>query len=220
MVEGDQEPGGGGVGLGDPVGVEGVLGEGDQGVPQAGAVVAGVAELGAGFPGLRVDVAACGVGGCGSGEGEEGGGEEGAVLGRAAAADPDPTGPVRGDRQGPAQVGGAFLPLQRCFEAAVEAVGVDDSTRCRPALVSSVASRDWAWRSISFSPRRRVQSPGGRSSTADTITSAWSGEQVPATNASRVRDSGPLRALARATRRLPSPRRRPARWVTQSPVDP
>ncbi len=42
VVEGDQEPGGDGVGVGDPVGVEGVLGEGDQGVPQAGAVVARV----------------------------------------------------------------------------------------------------------------------------------------------------------------------------------
>ena len=93
VVEGDQEPGGGGVGVGDPVGVEGVLGEGDQGVPQAGAVVAGVAESAAGSAGLPV-VAAC-EGGCGSGEGEEGGCEEGAVLGRAAAADPDPTGPVR-----------------------------------------------------------------------------------------------------------------------------
>ncbi len=54
VVEGDQESGGGGVGVwGDPVGVEGVLGEGDQGVPEAGAVVAGVPELGAGFAGLR-----------------------------------------------------------------------------------------------------------------------------------------------------------------------
>ncbi len=73
--------------------------------------------------------------------------------------------------------------------------GSTTATRCRPALVSSVASRDWAWRSISFSPRRRVQSPGGRSSTADTITSACSGEQVPATSAARVRDNGPDEGL-------------------------
>ena len=45
MVEGDQESGGGAVGLGWELGVQGVLGGGDQGVPQAGAVVAGVAVL-------------------------------------------------------------------------------------------------------------------------------------------------------------------------------
>ena len=47
-----------------------------------------------------------------AGEREEGGCEQGAVLGRAAAADPDPTGPVGGDGEVPVEVGGAFLTLQ------------------------------------------------------------------------------------------------------------
>ncbi len=53
VVEGDQEPGGDGVGVGDPAGVEGVLGQGDQGVPEPGAVVSrvpGVPGVVTGFP--------------------------------------------------------------------------------------------------------------------------------------------------------------------------
>ena len=110
MVEGDQEPGGDGVGVGDPVGVQGVLGERYEGVPDAGAVVAGVPAVSLRFAGVLVDVAARGaVGGLGSGEGEEGCLEEGAVLGGPAAADPDPTGPVGDDRQGAVR-GGRRVP--------------------------------------------------------------------------------------------------------------
>ena len=156
----------------------------------------------------------------GSGEGEQGGGEEGAVLGRAAAADPDPTGPVRDDRQGPAQVGGAFLPLQRGLKAAVEAVGVDDLDQMPARLGQLGGVQGLGVAQHQLLPRRRVHSRGGRSPTAVTITSAWSGEQAPATSASRVRDNGPLSALARAHPLLALTVRRPARWVSQSPVDP
>ena len=60
----------------------------------------------------------------------------------------------------------------------------------------------------------------GRSATERTITSACSGETVPATIRARVRPRAPVNAVARRTSRLPSPRRRPPRWVSQSPVDP
>ena len=116
MVEGDEESGGGGVGLGWEVGVEGVLGGGDEGVPHAGAVVTGV---GVGLPGLGVD------GRVGGGEGQQRCLEQGTVLGRPAAADPDSAGPVLADREVPVEVGGAFLACEGGFEPAVDAVGVD-----------------------------------------------------------------------------------------------
>ena len=76
------------------------------------------------------------------------------------------------------------------------ASGSTTSTRCRPALASSVASNEAAWRIISLSPRRRVQSCGGRSATARTTTSAWAGETVPATSAS----PGPLEGTGQCRR--------------------
>src|SRR3954447_4899289 len=75
VVEGDEQAGGDGVGVGDPVGVQGVLGERYEGVPDAGAVVAGVPALLAGFAGVLVD----GEGGLGSGQRQERCLEEGAV---------------------------------------------------------------------------------------------------------------------------------------------
>ena len=123
MVEGDGDPGTGAVGGGYAVGVQGVLGELDQGVEHAGAVVAGVGlHFAAG--GVRVDG---GVdGGRGLGEGEQGGAEHGAVLGAAAALDPDPAGAVLGDREEPAGVRGAFLAVEGGLVAALGTVGVDD----------------------------------------------------------------------------------------------
>ncbi len=141
MVEGDQESGGGAVGLGRQVGVEAVLGQGDQGVPESGAVVTGVpgCPAGTGFPGRLVGDVGVGLW-CGAGEGEEGGVEEGAVLGGAAAADPDPAGPVGVDREVSVQVRGAFLAVQRRFESAVDGVGVDhlDQVPTRPGQLGGV----------------------------------------------------------------------------------
>ena len=120
VVEGDQEPGRGAVGVRDAVGVQGVLGGGDQGVPQASPVVARI-------PHHLALVARLVIGGrLRAGEREEGGCEEGAVLGRAAAADPDPTGAVGGDREVAVEVRGAFLTLQGGLEPPVDGVGVDD----------------------------------------------------------------------------------------------
>ena len=89
----------------------------DQGVPQLGAVVAGKGVL---LTGLGVDDRV------GAGEWHQGCFEEGAVLRGAAAADPDPTGPVVADREVAVEVSGSFLPLQRRFELSVDGVGVDD----------------------------------------------------------------------------------------------
>ena len=52
------------------------------------------------------------------------------------------------------------------------------------------------------------------------MTSAWVGDTVPASSASRVRVSEPHKVWACLTRFLPSPCRSPPRWVSQSPVDP
>ena len=69
----------------------------------------------------------CGVGGgCGAGERHEGCFDQCSVLGGAAAGDPDPTGPVVGDREVSVQVRGSFLTLQGGLESAVHGVGVDD----------------------------------------------------------------------------------------------
>ena len=130
------EPGGDGVGVGDPVGVQGVLGERYEGVPDAGAVVAGVPAFLAGFAGVLVDVVRA-VGGSGSGQREERCFQQGAVLGGPAAPDPDPTGPVGDDRQAAVQMRGAFLTFQGGFEPAVGGVGVDDLDQM-PARLSQL----------------------------------------------------------------------------------
>ena len=118
---------------GSQLGGQGVLGQGDEGVPAAGAGLpripprrAGLSRR-AGFAGLLVHLVDPVLGsGFGSGEGEERGLEEGTVLGRPAAADPDPTGPVLADGQVAVEVGGAFLPLQPGLQPPVDRVGVDD----------------------------------------------------------------------------------------------
>ena len=123
MVEGDQESGGGGVGVGDPVGVDRVVGHGEQGVPEPGAVVPRIADHGAS---VLVD------GGCRAGQREQGGFEQGAVLGRAAASDPDSSGAVVADGEVAVEVGGSFLTLQGGLEPAVHGVGVDDLGEVSP----------------------------------------------------------------------------------------
>ena len=222
VVEGDQEPGGDGVGVGDPVGVQGVLGERRPGRPTAGRRGrGGRGARGAGSRRSRRSRARRWGGGSGSGQGEQGGFEEGAVLGRAAAADPDPTGAVRGDRQGPAQVGGAFLAFQGGLEAAVDG---RRGRRPRPG-----AGRPWPAR------RRPGTGRGGASASPHAGGSTHrAGGPRPPTRSRRPGRATPSRPpappgsgpAARSgpwpgpTRCLPSPRRRPARWVTQSPVDP
>jgi hypothetical protein len=101
------------------VGVQGVLGELDQSVEHAGAVVAGI--------GLHL--AARGVGvdsGSGPGQGQQGRSEHGAVLGAPASVDPHAAGAVVGDREEAAGVCCPLLPLERGLVAALGAVGVDD----------------------------------------------------------------------------------------------
>jgi hypothetical protein len=80
VVQGDQQPGPGAVGLRGEVGVQGVLGGGHQGVPQAGAVRPRVVWPFAGFTGGPVHPGA--GGGCRAGQREEGGPEQGSVLTR------------------------------------------------------------------------------------------------------------------------------------------
>ena len=116
---GDRDPGSGAVGLGRELGVQGVLGGLDQGVPQPGAVVAGVAF---GLAGRVVGV----QGRCGLGLGQQGGEEDLAVLGRSAALDPDPAASVVGTTErNRSQVRGAFLAVQGGLGGAFGAVGVD-----------------------------------------------------------------------------------------------
>ncbi len=80
VVDRDADAGSGAVAVGDGVGVEGVLGEGEECVPEPGAVISRVGLFLA-----RVGIDGGNRGG-GGGEGEEGGAEGGAVLGRAGAA--------------------------------------------------------------------------------------------------------------------------------------
>ncbi len=190
----------------------------DEGVPQAGAVVAGVAVL---LPGLRVLWSVWVGGGVGAGQRQQGGEEEGAVLGRAAAPDPDSAGPVGADREVAGQVGGAFLPLRAGFEPAVDGVGVDHRGQVpsRPGELGGIQARRLAEQDLL--PPAADQVTGGqvldgpdddvglsRATRSRRPDPAWSGPGVR---------SAPR---ARTTRRLPSPRRSPPVWVSQSPVDP
>ena len=83
VVDRDADAGSGAVAVGDGVGVEGVLGEGEECVPEPGAVIS---RVGLFLTRLGIDRGNRGGGGGGGGEGEEGGAEGGAVLGRAGAA--------------------------------------------------------------------------------------------------------------------------------------
>ena len=140
VVEGDQEPGGGAVGLRRQVGVQGVLGGGDQGVPEPGAVVARVAV--SAVPGRLGSRA-------GSGQVR---GSSAAIRRAPSSADPRPrsrTPPARSAADGEVavQVGGTFLTFQGGFEPAVDGVGVDH--------LDQVPARPWRAR------RRRGVRPGG-----------------------------------------------------------
>ena len=104
---------------GHAVGVEGVLGELDQSVEHAGAVVAGI--------GLHVAARGVGVDGwCGLGERQQGRPEHGAVLGAAATLDPDSAGTVLGHGEEAAGVRGSLLSGEGGLVTALGAVGVDD----------------------------------------------------------------------------------------------
>ena len=210
---GDHEPGWGAVGVGWQVGVQGVLGGLDQGVPHPGTGVAGVVNQR--LPSCSSTAGAGAVSGMS------------AALSRAPSSaeprplTPDSAGSVADDREVSAQVGGTFLAVQLPFELPIRGVGVD---HMRPDGVQTWRGR---WRrsfpacsSRVASPRARTAVPDGSASTDFTITSACSGDTVPAAMASRVDSRGPVRAWARATTRRPSPLRRPPRWVSQSPVDP
>ena len=210
---GDHESGWGAVGVGWQVGVQGVLSGLRPGRPTSGRrrpAGRGPAPR----PVVFVD------GGCRCGQGHERGFEEGAVLGRSAALHADSAGSVGCDREVSAQVRGTFLPVQLTFELPVRGVGVDHMHQMasRPGEVGGVEAPRMLEQGRS--PRVRTAVPDGRASTAFTITSACSGDTVPAAMASRVASRGPVRAWARATTRRPSPLRRPPRWVSQSPVDP
>ena len=83
--------------------------------------------------GSRTTVASVFVdGGCRAGQREQGGFEQGAVLGRAAASDPDSSGAVVAEGEVAVEVGGAFLTLQGGLEPAVHGVGVDDLGEVSP----------------------------------------------------------------------------------------
>ena len=128
---------------------ERVVGGGDQGVPEPGAVVAGVEVL---LPGPRVGRLGRGSGrGLDSGqvERQQRGHQQGAVLGRPAALQADAAGAVLADREVAVQVGGAFLTFQLGLEAAVDGVGVDDLDQVPPGSgelggveVSGLADQD------------------------------------------------------------------------------
>ena len=110
--------------VGQQVGGLGVSAGVDQGVEQAGAVVAGIAAVvaAAGRP------AAVGITGRGrnrSGLGLQGCLEQGCVLGGAAAADPRAAGMVVCDGQETLQVGRPVLAVQLTLVSAIVALGVD-----------------------------------------------------------------------------------------------
>ena len=159
LVEGDEQSGGGAVGLRRQAGVERVVGGGDQGVPEPGAVVAAVEAFLPGpqvgrWVGLRVG------GWIGAGQGQECGQEEGAVLGRPAALQADSAGAVRADREVAGQVRGAFLAFQGGLEPAVDAVGVDhlDQVPPRPRELGGIEA---SWPDAA-APSPRDGGPGHR----------------------------------------------------------
>ena len=111
-----------------------------------------------GSPGLVVD-----GGRCGAGQREQGGFEQGAVLGRAAAADPDSSGAVVADREVAVEVGGAFLTVQGGFEPAVHGVGVDDldEVPAGPGEVGGVQGPGLAEQDLLPAASGPVTGPGG-----------------------------------------------------------
>ena len=214
VVDGDQEPGGGAVGLRRQVGVQGVLGGGHQGVPEPGAVVARVAVGPPRSPGRS---------GAGSGQVS---GSSAAISRAPSSAEPRPrrrTPPARSAADGEVavQVGGTFLTLQCGFEPAVDGVGVDHLGQV-PAGLGELGGVEPSGLADA-APSPRGAGPGHRTAgpaTARTMMSACTGDTVPSTSPRMVRASGPVSARARTTRCLPSPRRSPPVWVSQSPVEP
>ena len=87
-------------------GVETVLGQPDHGVEHAGPVITVVGEL---FAGRGVDR------GRGRRERQQGGAQRGPVLDASASSDPDPAGPVVGDREEPPLVRDALAPVELCL---------------------------------------------------------------------------------------------------------
>lgn len=109
------------LGVGDGVGVQGALGDADQGVPESGAVVAGVVG-----PTCAAESAVVLVDrGLWAGEREERRLEQSAVLEGAAALEADAAGAVVGDRQVSVGMGCAVLAVELGLELPVDPVGVD-----------------------------------------------------------------------------------------------
>ena len=116
-------------GLQEPAGL-------DQGVEHPGAVVARVAAVvsAAGYL-AGGGVAGRAVGGLGCGQRDQGGLDDRGVLGRAASLDPGAAGLVVGDGEVPAEVGGAFEPVEGFLVAAFVAVGVDHGDQVQGGLL-------------------------------------------------------------------------------------
>ena len=222
VVEGDQEPGGGAVGVGDGVGVQGVLGDWTRASHSRAPWSRG----------SRTGAVPCrrsrGRGRVGRRRRRVGqvNGSRAALSRAPSSAEPRPL--IR-TPPAPSSVIDRYRSVwaarssrsSAASSRAVDAVGVDDCDQVPAGAgqVGGVQPGGVADQDL-LRPPAQLQRTGGRSSTA-----ARSRRPAPATpsrppSPSRVRTNGPVRALARRTSRLPSPRRRPPRWVTQSPVDP
>ena len=135
---------------------------------------------------------------------EQGGAEPGAVLGGAAALEPDPADAVLGDGQEPAQVGGAVFAVQRAFGLAFGAFGVDDLGQV-PSGPGQVGGVDPPGSSNSTcSPRVADWVGEGSRSTASSTTPACSGLTAPSRSADKVTHRSPASCRALSTTRRPA----------------
>src|SRR3954447_10543021 len=129
LVDGDRDLRPGAMGLGKHVGVRELVARSDEGVPQPGAVVARVLAV------VRtVGDAACpdpvggwaaagtGLGGLGCRQRAQHLFDQGRVLDWATPGEPNAADAVLGQREVPAEVGGALFPAQRSLVAAVASV--------------------------------------------------------------------------------------------------
>jgi hypothetical protein len=120
------------MGLGKHVGARKPVARADEGVPQPGAVVSGIpAVVGAVGDPARADAvggnatAGAGLGGLGCRQRPQHLLDQRRVLDGAPSGQPNAADAVLGDREVPAEVGGALLAAQRPLVAAFGAVGVE-----------------------------------------------------------------------------------------------
>ena len=158
--------------------------------------------------------------GCGFGQREQGGADDLAVLGGSVALDPDAAGAVADHGQEPLQVRGAFLAVQGASAARSSPSGSTTAAMCRPARTRSVAVSVADWCTSNFLGLGTQGGVAGQG--VDGVDDdPGLGQRRGARHAPPPEVAVQSEVIARAsrTRRRPSRRKPPVRWVNQSAVE-